>query len=81
MIHDLSHYIHLHNGLVIHYEAQSAVSIDLAGMASASLWNKNSNSVIRVRFVDETERIEKVSTICLFLFPVLPLAFIVMSMY
>jgi microsomal triglyceride transfer protein large subunit len=51
MIHDLSRYIHLHNGLVVHYEAQSAASLDLSGMASVSLWNKNSHSVIRVRFV------------------------------
>ncbi|CAF3902971.1 unnamed protein product [Adineta steineri] len=48
MIHDLSRYIHLHNGLVVHYEAQSAASLDLSGMASVSLWNKNSHSVIRV---------------------------------
>jgi microsomal triglyceride transfer protein large subunit len=51
MIHDLSRYIHLHNGLVVHYEAQSAASLDLSGMASVSLWNKNSHSVIRVRLV------------------------------
>jgi len=51
MIHDLSRYIHLHNGLVVHYEAQSAASLDLSGMASVSLWNKNSHSVIQVRFV------------------------------
>jgi len=49
MVHDLSRYIHLHNGLVVHYEAQSAVALDLSGMASVSLWNKNSHSVIRVR--------------------------------
>ncbi|CAF0977925.1 unnamed protein product [Adineta ricciae] len=48
MVHDLSRYIHLHNGLVVHYEAQSAASLDLSGMVSASLWNKNSHSVIRV---------------------------------
>ncbi|CAF0972798.1 unnamed protein product, partial [Didymodactylos carnosus] len=48
MIHDLSRYIHLHNGVIVHYEAQSAVSLDLSGMASISLWNKNSHSVIRV---------------------------------
>jgi hypothetical protein len=51
MIHDLSRYIHLHNGLVVHYEAQSAASLDLSGMASVSLWNKNSHSVIQVRLV------------------------------
>jgi hypothetical protein len=51
MIHDLSRYIHLHNGLVVHYEAQSAASLDLSGMASVSLWNKNSHSVIQVRSV------------------------------
>ncbi len=51
MVHDLSRYIHLHNGLVVHYEAQSAASFDLSGMASVSLWNKNSHSVIRVRLV------------------------------
>ncbi|CAF1248338.1 unnamed protein product, partial [Didymodactylos carnosus] len=48
MVHDLSHYIHLHNGIVVHYEAQSAVSLDLSGMASISLWNRNSHLVIRV---------------------------------
>ncbi|CAF0809330.1 unnamed protein product [Rotaria sp. Silwood1] len=48
MVHDVSRYIHLHNGLVVHYEAQSAASLDLSGMASISLWNKNSHSVIRV---------------------------------
>ncbi|UJR36604.1 hypothetical protein I4U23_029324 [Adineta vaga] len=48
MVHDLSRYIHLHNGLVVHYEAQSAASLDLSGMAAVSLWNKNSHSVIRV---------------------------------
>lgn len=51
MVHDVSRYIHLHNGLVIHYEAQSAASLDLSGMVSASLWNKNSHSMIRVRLV------------------------------
>lgn len=51
MVHDLSRYIHLHNGLVVHYEAQSAASLDLSGMASVSLWNKNSHSVIQVRLV------------------------------
>lgn len=48
MIHDLSRYLHLHNGLVVHYEAQSAASLDLSGMASISLWNKNSHSMIEV---------------------------------
>ncbi|CAF3398119.1 unnamed protein product [Rotaria socialis] len=48
MVHDLSRYIHLHNGFVVHYEAQSAASLDLSGMASISLWNKNSHSVIRI---------------------------------
>lgn len=52
MVHDVSRYVHLHNGLVIHYEAQSAASLDLSGMVSASLWNKNSHSVIRVRSVE-----------------------------
>ena len=52
MVHDLSRYIHLHNGLIVHYEAQSAASLDLSGMASVSLWNKNSHSIIRVRFVE-----------------------------
>jgi hypothetical protein len=51
MVHDVSRYIHLHNGLVVHYEAQSAASLDLSGMASVSLWNKNSHSVIRARLV------------------------------
>ncbi|CAF4696596.1 unnamed protein product [Rotaria magnacalcarata] len=48
MVHDLSRYIHLHNGFIVHYEAQSAASLDLSGMASISLWNKNSHSVIRI---------------------------------
>ena len=52
MVHDVLRYVHLHNGLVIHYEAQSAASLDLSGMVSASLWNKNSHSVIRVRSVE-----------------------------
>ena len=40
---------HLANGLVVDLQVLGAVSIDLTGYVSISLWNRNSESLIRNR--------------------------------
>jgi len=47
LLQDHSERFHLANGLVVDLQVLGAVSIDLTGMVSISLWNRNSESLIR----------------------------------
>ncbi|XP_064638108.1 microsomal triglyceride transfer protein large subunit-like isoform X2 [Lineus longissimus] len=47
LLHDYHRLIRLQNGLVVDLDLKSCLSLDLSGSISISLWNKNSNSVVR----------------------------------
>merc|ERR1711988_21551 len=47
LLQDASHHIPLINGLLLSHTVQGTVSLDLSGLVSISLWNKNCNSLIK----------------------------------
>lgn len=47
LLQDHSERFHLANGLVVELQVLGAASIDMTGMVSISLWNRNSESLIR----------------------------------
>lgn len=51
LLQDTARYVPLLNGLVLKHEVQGAVSMDLSGLVSISLWNKNCHSLIKNRLV------------------------------
>ena len=50
LLQDHSERFHMANGLVVELQVLGAASIDLTGMVSISLWNRNSESLIRNRY-------------------------------
>ena len=48
-MHDTAQRVHLANGLLVEVEAQSVLSIEMAGSVVSSLWNKNAQTHIKNR--------------------------------
>ena len=51
LLQDSRRYLPLLNGLVIQHSVTGALSMDLSGLVSISLWNKNCHSLIKNRSV------------------------------
>ena len=49
LLHDHSQLLPLSNGLTVDIQIQSALSLDLSGAVSISLWNRQSSSLVRNR--------------------------------
>jgi len=50
LLQDHSERLHLGNGLIAELDVMGALSLELAGSMTVSLWNKNAESLIKNRF-------------------------------